>query len=67
MRQLMPPCVAYMRQRIGSALVQEMHGLSTIRRQDITWYGLSTGRRQDIIWTNADLLLIGPLGSEIRI
>ena len=26
--------------------------------------GLSTGRRQAIIWTNAEILLIGPLGTN---
>ena len=26
--------------------------------------GLSPGRRQAIIWTNADILLIGPLGTN---
>ena len=28
--------------------------------------GLSPGRRQAIIWTNAEILLIGPLGTNIR-
>ena len=28
--------------------------------------GLSPGRRQDIIWTNAEILLIGPLGTNYR-
>ena len=26
--------------------------------------GLSPGRRQDIIWTNAEMLLMGPLGTN---
>ena len=28
-------------------------------------YGLSPGRRQAIIWTNAEILLIGPLGTNV--
>ena len=28
--------------------------------------GLSPGRRQAIIWTNAGILLIGPLGTNLR-
>ena len=27
--------------------------------------GLSPGRRQSIIWTNAEMLLIGPLGTNV--
>ena len=29
-------------------------------------YGLSPGRRQAIIWSNTGILLIGPLGANLR-
>ena len=46
-----PPSATYMRQWIGSALVQIMACLSSIRCQAI-------------IWTNAGLLAIGSLGTN---